>query len=306
MAKNSKMVDMKAYLKERKPELSDSSISTYNSSLSPLYKLIFPEDKETDPSKFNNSSMVLKFIEGNDKYNNPRYKRTLLAGLYAMTGQEIYKKEQQKARHIAETILKDQHKTEKQEENWVEPEEIREKWIELQKEALATYKKKTFNYTDYQLIQKYILISLLGGIFIPPRRAKDMCDFKIKNINTETNNYLIKNLLVYNSYKTSKTYGEQIVEIPLELKKILLKWIKINPTDYLFFDVNNNPLNEVKINQRLNSIFDKKKVGINQLRRTYLSGKYGHLVNIEEEKNKAEDMKLMGSSVNVEKHYIKV
>jgi hypothetical protein len=90
--------------------------------------------------------------------------------------------------------------------------------------------------------------------------------------------------------------------MPKELKSILTKWIKINPTDYLFFDYNRNQLDAIKMNQRLNAIF-KKKVGINQLRKTYLSGKYGHLIKIEEDKKT--DMESMGSSIGVQKHYIK-
>ena len=46
---------------------------------------------------------------------------------------------------------------------------------------------------DFQEIQSFILLSLLGGIFIPPRRAKDMVDFKIKDIDKTKDNYIDKN-----------------------------------------------------------------------------------------------------------------
>ena len=94
-----------------------------------------------------------------------------------------------------------------------------------------------------------------------------------------------------------------MVDIPTQLKNILLKWIKINPTDYLLFDVNMNPLSSVKLNQRLNKIFDKK-VGVNQLRHTFLTDKYKK--TSEESKELANDMETMGSSKAMADTYIKL
>jgi hypothetical protein len=71
-------------------------------------------------------------------------------------------------------------------------------------------------------------MALVSGQFVPPRRSKDIVDWKIKNINKEKDNYLEKNKIYYKSYKTAKTYGQQIVEIPTALKSILNKWLKLN------------------------------------------------------------------------------
>jgi hypothetical protein len=86
------------------------------------------------------------------------------------------------------------------------------------------------------------------------------------------------------------------------LKAILNKWIKINPTEYLFFDSNMNPLSSVKITQRLNKIFGKKS-SVNALRHSYLTSKYGDMIK----KNNAlaEDMSAMGSSLNMVSTYVK-
>jgi hypothetical protein len=109
--------------------------------------------------------------------------------------------------------------------------------------------------------------------------------------------------LIFNSYKTAKCYGEQVVKIPIVLKNILAKWIKINPTDWLLFDTNMNPLSSVKLNQRLNRLFDGKKVGVNQLRHTYLTDRYGETIKKNQEiKNTMTDM---GSSANMLTTYIK-
>jgi hypothetical protein len=84
--------------------------------------------------------------------------------------------------------------------------------------------------------------------------------------------------------------------------KILNKWIKINPTDFLFFDSNGKKLTNVKLTQRLNKIFGKK-ASVNQLRHTYLSNKYQDTIKLNQEMD--EDMKAMGSSRSQEKTYIK-
>ena len=57
----------------------------------------------------------------------------------------------------------------------------------------------------------------------------------------------------------AKTYGKQTVDIPIKLKNIIAKWARINPTEYLLFDSNMNKLSAVKLNQRLNKIFNGKK-----------------------------------------------
>ena len=114
---------------------------------------------------------------------------------------------------------------------------------------------------------------------------------------------MTKDEFVFNSYKTAKTYGQQKVTIPKELKTIMNKWIKINHTDYLLFDTNDNALSNVKLNQRLNKLFDHKKVGVNQLRHTYLSDKYQSSIDTNNEM--ANDLKDMGSSMIQEKIYIK-
>jgi hypothetical protein len=155
---------------------------------------------------------------------------------------------------------------------------------------------------DLQQIQSFIILSLLGGFFIPPRRSKDFCDFKIKNVDTAKDNYMDKNKLFFNSYKTQKYYGRQDLDIPVPLKNIIRKWITINPTEYLLFDSNGNPLTAVKLNQRLNKLFGKK-ASVNALRHTYLTDKYEE--HSKTSKKLANEMEDMGSSAKMASTYIK-
>jgi len=93
------------------------------------------------------------------------------------------------------------------------------------------------------------------------------------------------------------------VEVPKPLATILNAWIKINPTDWLLFDTNMNHLTPVKLNQRLNKIFDGKKVAINALRHSYLTGKYADTITKNKEIN--ETMTEMGSSKGMLTTYVK-
>lgn len=199
--------------------------------------------------------------------------------------------------------IQKQEKTETQQESWVEKNAVNEIFSDLKKNADAIMKKQKYTLSDLQEIQNYIIIALLGGIFISPRRSKDFCDFKIRNIDTSKDNYMDKNKFIFNSYKTAKTYGKQDVDIPVKLKNIIAKWIKINPTEYLLFDANMNKLSAVKLNQRLNKIFDGKKVGVNQLRHTYLTDKFAD--SIKREKVIKDTMEDMGSSKEMLKTYVK-
>ena len=196
-----------------------------------------------------------------------------------------------------------QEKTETQKESWVEGHEVKALWESLKKNANLLYKKTHLTPTDLQQIQSFIIVSLLGGVFVPPRRSKDIVDWKIKNIDKSKDNFLEKTQVHYNSYKTAKTYGEQVVKIPTPLKNILNKWIKVNPTEYLVFDSKFAPLTSVKLNQRLNKLFNGKKVGVNALRHTYLTDKYAD--TIQKTKDIENDMKEMGSSKNMLTTYVK-
>ena len=169
----------------------------------------------------------------------------------------------------------------------------------LSKHAALLYKKETLSTVDLQQIQNYVIVALF--VLIPPRRSLDYTNFT--NRIDPALNYLDKKTLVFNSYKTAKTYGQQIVECPPGLLKILKKWISSNKTDWLLFDSNGGKLTPVKLNQRLNKIFGGRKISVNSLRHSYLSGKYIDTIKVNEDLQK--DMTEMGSSLKQSTTYIK-
>jgi len=288
----------KDFISQKRPSLSDSSVTTYASILKNLYKRVFG-DGEIDTDKFHDSSKILEHLKG--LTSNKR--KTILSALVIVTDEKKYRDLMLEDIKEYNTEIGKQEKSESQKEAWVEGHEVKMLWENLKKNADLLYKKSHLTSSDLQHIQSFIIVSLLSGIFVPPRRSKDVCDWKIKSIDKTKDNFLDKSSIHYNSYKTSKCYGEQVVKIPTTLKNILNKWIRVNPTDYLLFDTHFHPLTSVKLNQRLNKLFDGKKVGVNALRHTYLTDKYSD--TIAKNKQIANDMTDMGSSKNMLTTYVK-
>lgn len=293
------MESLKEHIKEKKPNLSRSSILTYSSILKNLYKKVYGDDETIDINKFEDTDRILDFL----KDIPPNKRKTILSSLVIITDKKPYRDLMlEDVREYNQEIHK-QEKTPEQQEAWVNTNQVREIMSRKKANADLLYKKKDHTVADLQEIQNYIILCLLGGVYIPPRRSKDYTEFKIKNIDQEKNNYMTKTELIFNTYKTAKTYGQQTIPLPKELKSILTKWIKLNPTEYLLFDSQLNKLTSVKLNQRLNKIFGEKKVGVNQLRHTFLTDKYEHTIA---QKNDIKDtMEDMGSSSNMLDTYVK-
>jgi hypothetical protein len=292
------MPDLKEYIKDKRPTLSASSITTYNSILRNLYKKVFGSG-EIDNKRFDETDKILAHL----KEVPPNKRKTILSALVIITDDKKYRDLMLEDIKEYNHEIGKQEKSETQKENWVAGADIKSLWDSLKRNTDLLYKKSHLTPSDLQQIQSFIIVSLLGGVFVPPRRSKDLVDWRIKSIDKSKDNYLEKSAIHYNSYKTAKCYGEQVVNIPLALKNIITKWVKVNPTDYLLFDTNMNPLTSVKLNQRLNKLFDGKKVGVNALRHTYLTDKYAD--TMEQKKKIDKDMKDMGSSSNMLTTYVK-
>jgi len=289
-------MNIKEKIRENKPNISESSVKTYNSILSNLYKNVFSDD-DYSLKNFNDSDMIIKYL----KDLEPPKRKTILAALVVLTDNKKYREVMLKDIETSRTKSQQQEKTDKQKDNFIDGNTISKIYQSLKKRANQLYKKGDLSYHEIQEIQNYIILSLYSGLYIPPRRAKDYTEFKIKNINKDKDNYMEKNEFVFNEYKTSKTYAQQRVEIPKALKTIINKWIKINDTDYLLFDIHCKKLSNVTLNQRIEKIIGKK-MGVNGFRHTYMSEKYQSTIQADKDMN--EDFKNMGSSMHQKDVYI--
>ena len=136
---------------------------------------------------------------------------------------------------------------------------------------------------------------------MPPRRSLDYSEMKIRNFDTKTDNYYKANKFYFNKYKTFKTYGMQILDIPKEFNKVLKKWVKINTNDYMIYSSNGNKFTPPQITRTLNKIFGKK-ISTSMLRHIYLTDVYKDIPKINKMENLADQM---GHSVFTAMEYIK-
>lgn len=201
-----------------------------------------------------------------------------------------------------ENDTKDNKKTLQQKENWIEWSDVIKKFEELKKNIVLS---KNISETQYNNLLDAVILGLY--VLIPPRRSKDFLLMKVskdgKNLDPKFNWLdMKKKQFIFNNYKTSKTYGEQIVNIPDELFLILKKYLKVKKesTGFLLVKFNEKNLkSDNAITRILNKIFDKK-IASSMLRHIYLSSKYGKI-----NQEQTEDAKLMGHSILQQKEYIK-
>ena len=304
-------MNLNLILRTNRPELSDSSIKTYSSILFNLYTSVFG----ITPLKMDNFNNVDEIQNYLDEAKEPNVRKTILSALYVLTKNPKYRDQMLDNIKAYNVEINKQEKSPAQKESWLKTEEINQSIISAKSRAINAYRNIRQLHAEhgnkdignvfskqFQIIQDYIILCLLSGSFIPPRRSKDYVDFKIKDIDITTDNYIKGSKMYFNSYKGSGTKGLQVIEIPIALKNILTKWIKNNPTEYLLFDSAYNQMSNVKLTQRLNKIFSRK-ASINSLRKSYLTDK--HLKTVENMDELKKDMKMMGSSILQAKVYIK-
>jgi hypothetical protein len=301
-------MDFKDDITKAKPNISAGSLKTYNSLLRSIYKAVFKTMDKPDVKMFSkHSDDILKFLE-QKPYN---VRKTYLAALVAVAPLEDYKKMMlENIREYQQENSKSELTT-KLENSSISKDEIDELAEKLRHNAEVLYKKKTHRVPDLMDIQNYIILSLYYG-HIVPRRALDYVELLYQNYNPETDNYIDfkKNRFVFNRYKTATKMGEtlkgqQTLDIPPALMKILKKWIALIPkeVDSLLFNSNLESLSNVTLNQRLNALFGGAK-SVNSLRHFYLTSKYSDLMRETEQMSK--DMESMGSSKNQAPIYIKI
>ncbi len=293
------METIKEDILKNRPNLSTSSVNSYYSILKNLHKKVF-KDKEYNKKDFHEDKIIL-----NELNEMPSKKRkTILSALVIFVDDD-------KVKEIYRSLMMDDIKISKEEtisqkkdetKDWIDWNDVKNIYNAYRKDTYYLMKSKPEELTPKELnvIQDFIILSLY--VLIPPRRSLDYVELKQRNY-TDEDNYIDfkKNKIYFNKYKTSKFYKTQTVDISRELKNILKKWYDFNTNDYVLIDTNNNKLNQVKLNQRLNKIFGMK-ISVNALRHSYLTNKYGNIPALKDMLDTAEDM---GHTVTQALEYVK-
>ena len=260
-----------------RPRLSESSLSSYVSTLANIHTKIDEAEPTIDWIE-HNTDAILEFYK--DTPVNKR--KSILSAIQVLTNKKNPKIETQMMSDIKEYNIQNQEqkKSKVESDNWIKWKDVMQTYNDLEKIAfpLLKNKNKLFTPTELELLNQYILLSFF--IYIPPRRSLCYALMKLKNYELE-DNYITKNgQIVFNIYKTSKHYGEQKFQLTGQLKSILTKWRKINITDYLLINPikpnENKPFNSVQINRMFNQIFGKK-ISVDILRHSYITKFYSGL-----------------------------
>lgn len=160
-------------------------------------------------------------------------------------------------------------KSAKQEENWMSLDEL--DLLRKEKGAIVKKVSKKKEITDGQFreLQAYTLLSLYT--VLPPRRSLDYVAMVIgqPDDNKEIN-YYDNGHFYFNNFKTSKTYKQQIVNVPKELQNILKVYIKFKPknSDRLLVNAEGQPLTTKSIVTILNQVTGKH-ISTSMLRNIY-------------------------------------
>ena len=184
--------------------------------------------------------------------------------------EDIKEEVKEEVKEIKEEIIIEEEDSEEEDTN--DNKEINKQTInnilkDLKNRSKYLLKKKELNDIELQEIQEYLIMLLYSDI-IPIRKSMDYINIKLKNIDNDKDNYIKDNKLIFNKYKTFKTYGKQIILLPTILRTLIEKWKLINPTDYFLIDSNKNKLNSVKFTQRLNKLFGKN-ISVNKISKQF-------------------------------------
>lgn len=275
-------------IKKNRPNLGTSSIKTYISGINALSSGM--QIELTKPEHLiSNYKQILEYMK--DFKPNPR--KTKIASIIAVIDDkhnehteelkealDAYKKQMFADADIIHEKDKSQKLSLNQELNFITWDEVIEKYEELKKIAEPIFKLKRITEKQYFTLQNYILLSLYT--MIPPRRSLDYADFKLRNIDENKDNYMLrhgktknsKSSFVFNSYKNSSRLGKQVISIPKELASLIDKWGKINAGEYLLSTAEFKPITQTRIASMLNKIFGKK-ISTSMLRHIYLTEKFG-------------------------------
>ena len=283
-------------------KMSDNTIKNY---IQRLY-ILNDRKKFTSLSFLRKHQDIIKYIKENLSVSTQK----TYAGTIASVLKLKPSKSNEKLIEIYTSFINDDEMTElktqqseksmKQKDNWITQAEVIKIKENLGNQASKISKKAEVNRKEYDILLRNMLLSLY--VNLPPRRASDYALIKYSNEGDDTkfNYYTDKNMMIFNNYKTSKTYGKQEIDVSknkplLKDMKMYLKHRKSNAEDFLITKYNGIAFNAVNdITRTLNTIFGKN-ISTNMLRNIYVSDKYGSM-----KAGMIEDAEAMGHSVKVQ------
>lgn len=316
-------------LKAKRPNLRPKSYSTYVTILTSIYKKAFSKEPWYDPQHIDARKFTTNFDDicrALDTLTSLQTRKTTLSALFVLT--EIPKYREMMLEDIIkyDSDISKQERSARQKETWLPLETIVERYEEYAKNVDEMIRdglyynlgKETANppkrSESVVKVRKPVFTRIVrrgvgacfSTTFIPPRRALDYSNMKIKNYDETTDNVYDGHRFIFNQYKTMKSYGTQIIDLPTNLCKILNTIICIThiffpETEYLFLTPEGKQYSENTVKTALEDVFG---VTLNQIRHSYLTA---HCAEYSKETKKVQDMLTkMGTSDRQLTTYVKL
>lgn len=302
-------------IQESRPNLKPNSIKQYETHLNKLKKLF-----DADNFDFlSNPEKVMEKLEDKHYTSKRNTLNAVIILLLALNHDESHNDLIEKYQKIRDDLndkyLEDQQSgkiSEKQKNNFAELGEIMSMIDMMKKEIVKgnLKNKETLTGKDKELVMVFTIFSFL--VKYPLRN--DLAGMKYilkKDYNKLTEddkkqgNFLVKNknklMMILNQYKTSKKYGEKIIELSPEISKVLRMYIKLTDKkvgDVLFTNSRGNPITRNGISQLLLKTSKKylgKNISTTMMRKIVVSDKFA---DIKEEQKELADV--MGHDVGTQ------
>ncbi len=307
--------DMSEKIQKSRPNLKPNSIKQYETHLNKLKKLFDSDNFDflSDPKK------VMEKLEDKHYTSQRNTLNAVIILLMALNLDEKYNDlidSYQKIRDgLNDKYLEDQQSgkiSDKQKNNFAELSEIMSMIETMKKEIVKqnlknketlTGKEKELLmvYTIFSFLVKYPLRNDLAGMKYISKTNYN----KLTEDNKKENNYLVKNknklMMILNQYKTSKKYGEKIIELNPEISKVLRMYIKLTDKkvgEVLFTNSKGNPITRNGISKLLLKTSKKyldKNISTTMMRKIVVSDKFA---DIKEEQKELADV--MGHDVGTQ------
>jgi hypothetical protein len=303
-------------------ELSDATIKAYMMRL----RLLNGGRAFNSFAFLKNIPAIDTIIEKGKENTQKNYYVAITSTLKDYKDKPTYKKMYQYYLRKLETVATNLHKiddsnekTETQAKNWMEWDDVLKVKKDLQDKVDAIdLSGAEILRTDYDLILSNVILALYTDI--EPRRNKDYMLMRVAKFPhveelPKTHNYfdIERKRLIYNVYKTSNTYMQQIIDVKdnLSLLKTIDKYLKVHQIgkelegNYMFPLLAHHGGSEFTldydITRTLNKIFDKN-IGASMLRHIYNSRDKETVQKIRELKETAKNM---GHSIGMALNYMK-
>ena len=300
---------LKDIITKNRPLLAKNTVNTYMASIRKIQQICDCDAESIDGLIKNRK----KIIDSLGEVQTPMVRKSKISVIIAILDDKHNEHSEEldnALKDYRKTMTEDANKvnkreisqelSEKQKDSLISQEEVTKVYNDLKAEATPLLKKQVLNRSQFETLQKYVLLSMY--VLIPPRRSMDYASFKLRNFDEtadSSDNYMAnysKNKkkgnasFIFNSYKNSKRLGRQMVnDIPKPLEKLIDTWKLFNKSDYLLVNNQGNPVTQSRITVILNDIFGGRNISTSMLRHIFLSDKFKG-VNLQELEETANNM----------------